>query len=370
MGMNTRLAQRLRPYLEPPACRVPGAAVSFAYQEGPGKDIQAGVMTAVGDGTDGAIHTDSRFSVQSISKSFTAAAILRLVTSGKLELDGLLAKWLPDAPHASRITIRQCLQHTSGLPEYGLVPAYHEAVQRGETPWSYDEFLERTHADRLLFEPGQGWLYSNIGYMILRRLLETLCQQSFAETITRDVCEPLGLQHTAVVRHRQDFQELAPAYSFSVSSDGFPVDVRTRYDPGWVAPGVVASTASDIVRFYERLFAGVLVPPALLDEMRTVVRATTPSTQRFVSPSYGLGLIADLESPYGVLYGHSGGGPGYTSAALHVIPPRGEPVTVAVLSNTENFYEVEIMAFTLVDTLIREIEGALPRRSWRSIMLR
>lgn len=368
--MNTRLVQRLWPYLEPPACRVPGAAVSFAYQEGLGKDIQAGVMTAVGNGTDGAIHADSRFSVQSISKSFTAAAILRLVTSGKLELDGLLAKWLPDAPHASRITIRQCLQHTSGLPEYGLVPAYHEAVKRGETPWSYDEFLERTHAHQLLFEPGQGWLYSNIGYMILRRLLETLCQQSFAETLTRDVCEPLGLQHTAVVRHRQDFQELAPAYSFSVSSDGFPVDVRTRYDPGWVAPGVVASTASDIVRFYERLFAGVLVPPALLDEMRTVVRAATPSTQRFVSPSYGLGLIADLESPYGVLYGHSGGGPGYTSAALHVIPPRGEPVTVAVLSNTENFYEVEIMAFTLVDTLIREIEGALPRRSWRSIMLR
>jgi D-alanyl-D-alanine carboxypeptidase len=70
-----------------------------------------------------------------------------------------------------------------------------------------------------------------------------------------------------------------------------------------------------------------------------------------VSPGYGLGLIADLESPYGVLYGHSGGGPGYTSVALHVQPPRGEPVTVAVLSNTENFVEVEIMAFALVDAL-------------------
>lgn len=355
--MNTRLVQRLRPYLEPPACRVPAAAVSFAYQGGQGKDIQTGVMTAVGDSTDGVIHPESRFSVQSISKSFTAAAILRLVASGKLGLDSHLAQWLPDAPHASRITVRQCLQHTSGLPEYGLLPAYHEAVKRGEAPWTHAEFLERTHADQLLFEPGHGWQYSNIGYMILRHLLETLCGQSFAEIIMGEVCQPLGLQHTSVVRNRQDFQELAPAYGFSVSSDGLAVDVRTKYDPGWVAPGVVASTASDIVRFYECLFAGVLVPPALLDEMLTVVPASTPSTQRFVSPSYGLGLTADPASPYGVMYGHSGGGPGYTSAALHVQPPQGRSVTVVVLSNTENFFELELMAFALLDSLVKEIKG-------------
>ena len=145
---------------------------------------------------------------------------------------------------------------------------------------------------------------------------------------------------------------LAPAHSFCMSSDGLPVDIRTRYDPDWVATGVVASTASDLVRFYDRLFAGNLLSGHLLDEMRTVVRASsTPSNQRFIAPSYGLGLIADLESPYGVLYGHSGDGPGYTSAALHVLSPRRQPVTVAVLSNTENFFEVELMAFTIVHAL-------------------
>jgi D-alanyl-D-alanine carboxypeptidase len=185
----------------------------------------------------------------------------------------------------------------------------------------------------------------------LRRLIETVCGQSFAEIVSGEVCQPLGLRYTSVIRNREDFQTLAPAYSFSVSSDGLPVDVRTKYDPGWVATGVVASTASDIVRFYERLFAGALLPAHLLDEMRAVVRASTPSTQRFVLPSYGLGLIADLASPYGVLYGHSGGGPGYTSAALQVLPPRRQPVTVAVLSNIENFFEVELMAFTIVHAL-------------------
>jgi D-alanyl-D-alanine carboxypeptidase len=157
-----------------------------------------------------------------------------------------------------------------------------------------------------------------------------------------------------VVRNREEFQTLAPAYSFSVSSDGMPVDIRKRYDPGWVATGVVAATAADIVRFYGRLFAGDLLPGRLLKEMQTVVRASTaPTTQRHVAPSYGLGLTADPMSPYGVLYGHNGGGPGYTSAAFYICSPSRQPLTVAVLSNTENFFEVELMAFTIVDELMQ-----------------
>lgn len=348
--MNETLIQRLRVYLEPPACRVPLAAVSIAFLNG--HVIESGIITAAAERSDVPINVDSRFSVQSITKSFTAAVILRLVASSKLMLDVPLSEWLPDVPNASRITIRQCLQHTSGLPDYGGLPEYHEAVRQGATPWTFTEFLNRTHAEQLLFEPGRGWRYSNIGYMLLRRLIETVGGQSFAEVVAAEVCRPLGLGHTSVLRSREDFQTLAPAYSFCVSSDGLPVDIRTRYDPGWVATGVVSSTASDLVRFYDRLFAGDLLPGRLLDEMRAVVRAsTTPSNQRFIAPSYGLGLIADLESPYGVLYGHSGGGPGYTSAALHVLSPQRQPVTVAVLSNTENFFEVELMAFTIVHAL-------------------
>lgn len=348
--MDETLIQRLRVYLEPPACRVQLAAVSIAFQNG--HVIESGIMTAAAERSDASLTVESRFSVQSISKSFTAAAILRLVGSGKLKLDAPLSEWLPDAPNASRITTRQCLQHTSGLPDYGPLPEYHEAVRQGATPWTFEEFLTRTHAEQLLFEPGRGWRYSNIGYMLLRRMIETVCEQSFAEVVAAEVCVPLNLSHTSVVRNQDDFEALAPAYSFCVSSDGLPLDIRTRYDPRWVATGVVASTASDIVRFYRGLFAGHLLPPRLLDEMRTVVRASlTPSGQRFVAPSYGLGLIADLASPYGVLYGHGGGGPGYTSAALHVVPPRRQPVTVAVLSNTENFFEVELMAFTILHSL-------------------
>ena len=347
--MNDALLQRLRIYLDPPACRVPLAAVSIAFLNG--HAIESGIMTTAGEGSDAGVNVDSRFVVQSITKSFTAAVILRLVASGTLRLDAFISEWLPDVPNAACITIRQCLQHTSGLPDYGALPEYHEAVQQGATPWTFTEFLHRTNAEQLLFEPGQGWRYSNIGYMVLRRLIETVCGHSFAETVEAEVCRPLGLKYTTVIRDRDEYETLVPAYSIYLSSDGSPVEVRRRYDPGWVATGVVASTASDLVRFYDRLMAGDLLPSRLLDEMRAIVRASTLSNQRFVEPSYGLGLIADPLSPYGALYGHSGGGPGYTSAALHVVSPERPPVTVAVLSNTENFFEVELMAFTIVHAL-------------------
>ncbi|BFU96106.1 MAG: Metal-dependent hydrolase, beta-lactamase superfamily [Nitrospira sp.] len=357
MSISTRLAQRLQIYIEPPACRVRDVAVSIAYLKGGDKEVHTGILTQAGRFSPDSIRVDSPYSIQSISKSLTAAAVLRLVAMGKLALDNPLAQWLPDVPNASRITLRQCLQHTSGLPEYGAVPAYYEAVKQQAPPWTFAEFLERTHAKQLLFEPGQGWRYSNIGYMIVRRLIETVCGKSFTEIISGEVCQPLGLSHTFVIQNRDDFQTLVPAYSFSISSDGLPVDVRPRYDPGWVATGVTASTASDLVLFYERLFAGLLIPPSLLDEMCSVVRTGVPPTQRCVAPSYGLGLIADPQCPYGVLYGHNGAGPGYTSIALHVLTPAGQPVTVAVLSNIENVYEVELLVFTLIDELIQDLDA-------------
>lgn len=359
MSIRTRLAQRLQIHIDPPACRVREVAVSFAYlKKGADKEVHSGILTQAGGLSLDSIRGDSPYSIQSITKSLTAAAVLRLVAMGKLTLDKPLAQWLPDVPNATRITLRQCLQHTSGLPEYGAVLEYHEAVKRQGTPWTFVEFLERTHAERLLFEPGKSWRYSNVGYMIVRRLIETVCGKRFAEIISREVCQPLGLSHTFAIRDREDFQSLVPAYSFSMSSDGLPVDVRPRYDPGWVATGVIASTASDLVLFYEQLFEGALLPSSLLDEMCSVVPTGTPPTQRCVAPSYGLGLMADPHCPYGVLYGHNGAGPGYTSIALRVLTPAGQPVTVAVLSNIENFYEVEIMAFTLIDELIQDLDSA------------
>jgi CubicO group peptidase (beta-lactamase class C family) len=98
------------------------------------------------------------------SKTVIAAAALALVRDGRLVLD----EPLPTRPY----TLRQLLQHRAGLTEYGRLRAYHESVERNDDAWPADEMLARTEADRLIYQPGKGWEYSNIGYSHVRRLIE------------------------------------------------------------------------------------------------------------------------------------------------------------------------------------------------------
>jgi D-alanyl-D-alanine carboxypeptidase len=326
--------------------KVPLLAASVAIKHG--DERWATVITASDPGQI-VISVDSRFLVQSLTKSFTAAVILRLVEAGKLLLDEPLARWLASVPNAACVTIRQCLQHTSGLPDYGPLKEYHDAVRRGDKPWSFQEFLEHTGAERLRFEPGKGWGYSNIGYMILRRLIERVYDRTFSDIIMTEIVLPLGLTQTFVVRDRADLLSLTAGYSTNSSSDGSAIDVREFYDPGWIATGVIASTASEVVWFYEQLFSGKVVSPALLNEMCSIVRVA-PSHPRFVTPSYGLGLMADPDSPYGAMYGHNGGGPGYSASAYHFRSPQ-EPITIAVLLNIENSEAAEIMVLATTKAL-------------------
>jgi D-alanyl-D-alanine carboxypeptidase len=352
MPVTQDILERLQAQMPTSASDKPGAVVSIAYQCG--NEMEAFIVGGQQDIPARHATVGSRFLVMSITKSLTAVAILRLVETGTLELDGSLSQWLPDIPHATRITLRHLLQHTSGLRDYGLLTDYHEAVRRDDRPWTFNGFLEQTNAKGLRFQPGEGWSYSNIGYMVLRHLLETAGKRSFAELITTEVCRPLNLRHTAVVETKTQLQELIPGYSHYLAEKNAPaVDVRHYYDPSWIATGVAASTASDIVRFYRGLFTGALLSPTSLGEMCAIRRAVA-SHPRFVTPSYGLGLMADPDCPYGAMYGHNGGGPGYSASAFHFrSSARGasNDVTVAVLSNLESTELVEGMMLSLTETL-------------------
>lgn len=108
------------------------------------------------------------FLAYSITKILTAVVILELSDAGQLRLDDRLVKWFPHIAHADHITLRHLLSHTGGIPDYGGVRAYHEAVKSSpSTPWSFDRFAAETFDKGLWFEPGQGWAYSNPGYMLL-----------------------------------------------------------------------------------------------------------------------------------------------------------------------------------------------------------
>jgi D-alanyl-D-alanine carboxypeptidase len=286
--------------------------------------------------------------IYSLTKTFIATLIVKLAEQNKLGFDAKLADYRPDAPFAARVTIRQLLRHSSGMPDYGALPEYPEAVRaHPDQPWSEAEFIARTCAKGLAFEPDKGWLYSNIGYLLLKQTIETVTGQSFGEAIDAMIVKPHGLSSLSVPTTLSDLNALAPGLSNYLAAGGTAIDVRGRYHPGWVAHGVIAATAADVASFYDALFRGDILAPSSLAAMTKTV--PVPQTRPpFHAAGYGLGLMSDLGAPGGPIHGHTGEGPGYHAAAYHF-----GSATVAVLINAE--IGAEKLAFEL-GALLRDAQ--------------
>lgn len=281
---------------------------------------------------------EPRFLLYSITKLFVACVALRLCEDGRLELDAGVANWFPRLPGANRMSVRELLNHTSGIPDYGPLSSYHESVHASPSqPWSFERFAAETIDQGLLFVPGEGWAYSNTGYMLLKRILEEIAETSLSELVMRTISRPLGLNDTAVAETSADLARLAPGVSSLLSSDGSPRDIR-EYHPGWVAHGVIVSTTSDTARFLDAIFEGRFLSARSLSELMTFVsldNETDRDDQQSVGPLrprkpvYGLGVMADPESDWGLTVGHSGGGPCYGAAAFHSFDLGGVSVCAA-----------------------------------------
>ena len=338
-GVMDRVRERFR------ARGARGGARAAALAWCRGGEAQA--LAVAADDRPAPFPAEAPFLIYSLGKTFTAALVLRLVDKGRLALDLPLARWLPAAPAAGRITLRQVLQHTSGLGDYGGLAAYQDAVRAGAEPWPFEEFLARTDADRLRFEPGAGWEYSNIGYMLLKRLLETIGEAPFRELVRREIAAPLGLARTFVPTTRADLAGLTFGPSRQVAGE-----VRARYHPGWVATGVVAATAPEAARFYDALFAGTLVSPASLAEMTAAVPvAVDPGGRPWWRYGYGLGLEIELDPAHGPRLGHTGAGPGASAVAFHFPAAAPAPLTVVALTDGESVAQVEWTALALAEAL-------------------
>jgi D-alanyl-D-alanine carboxypeptidase len=261
----------------------------------------------------------ARYLVYSITKTYLGVLCLRL----GLDLEAPVAVWIDDArlPNAS---LRQLLNHTSGIPDYGRLPDYHAAVrERPSEPWDDEELLTRALAQGPDFPPGGGWAYSNTGYLLVRRIVDLVADGGFAGALDRELLRPLELADTSLTLELADLYELAPAPS---DAD----DVRGSYHPGWVGHRTLASTVADQARFWTALAAGELCDLDLLTES-VEIGFEAPG---FHHPSYGLGVMTDRRSD-GRLIGHGGGGPGYAAAAFALLRPNAEPRVVVLLSADE-----------------------------------
>lgn len=344
--LQLRLAETVRQALR--AADAPGCAAALTvdgrlvFAAGIGGQDRAGVTP---------LPAEAQCYVYSVTKPLLAVAALQLVAQGHFALDTAVQNSLPALSLATPVTLRQLLCHTGGIPDYGNLPAYTQALRATPTrPWTSAEFLAHTLAQGPAFPPGQGWAYSNTGFLIIRLLLEQISGMPLRALLQRHLFSSLGLRRTFVAETLEDARVLTPGYSAFFHLERELEDIRALYHPGWVAHGVVVASARELARLFDALFTGVLLEP----EFIAMLLAPTPVPHThfwFRQPAYGLGLMLDAQLRYGVTAGHGGEGPGYSVGALHCTEVEGHAVTSVALVNRDQPDVGMRIASALIDAL-------------------
>jgi CubicO group peptidase (beta-lactamase class C family) len=263
----------------------------------------------------------TRFRIASITKQFTAAAILLLEERGKLSVDDPVRKYLPDAPASwNTITIFHLLTHTSGVPDYSALPPY-----RSVGPLTPTEVVARFRDAPLDFVPGERWNYSNSGYALLGLLIERVSGRSYAEFLRENIFMPLNMDDSGYDLSRDVILRRASGYRRTPAGivNAPYLDMSLPY-----AAGGLYSTTGDLLTWTRALFGGRLLSAASLRKM------TTPVPQ---SPGgYAFGLNVQSVGGRTVMF-HAGGINGFTTTLAYYPDSR---VTIAVLSNVADAPDV------------------------------
>ncbi|GIF13492.1 serine hydrolase domain-containing protein [Actinoplanes teichomyceticus] len=256
--------------------------------------------------------TGGRFRIGSVSKTFLATVILQLEAERRLRLDDTVQRWLPGVvPGGDRITLRQLLNHTSGLYDYtdALDLSPQGWLAQRFRSWEPAELVALATAQPPLFAPGTDWSYSNTNYVLLGMVVETVTGNDHAAEIQRRIIGPLGLRQTESPGEKASITGPHAHGYLPVGPQGAqkPVDV-TRMNPSVAdAAGDMISSTADLNTFFAALLGGRLLPPAQLAAMTTMVPGH----------DYGLGLERTPLSCGVTLYGHGGGIFGYATGSFH-----------------------------------------------------
>jgi D-alanyl-D-alanine carboxypeptidase len=234
-----------------------------------------------------------------------------VVASGDLSLDDTIGEWLPTLPAAwSAVTLRQLLQHTSGVPDFSQSKEFKEAFAASlQTPPPHAELLSYVAADPLRFRPGSKYRYSNSDNIAVALMVEAATGTSYLDELSTRVFVPLGLTSTSLP---DDSALPTPfVHGYALEPGTPPEDVSTAFAAGWTwASGGVVSTPADANRFVRGYASGATTNPATLAAQRAFVpgHSEPPGPGR---NSAGLAIFR-YRTPCGTVYGHTGNTAGFT----------------------------------------------------------
>ncbi|HZE40057.1 MAG TPA: serine hydrolase domain-containing protein [Stackebrandtia sp.] len=265
-----------------------------------------------------------RIRAASLTKSMISAVILRLADSGRFGLDDPIGDYLPGLlPYDEPITIRQLLNHTSGVPDhfYVVYPSMkHQSVADIEANrykrFTPEQIVAGATKQPLEFAPGTDYKYSNTEYYVLGMLIEKLTKRSYESVLTSKILRPAHMDNSYIPRDTAVIAGPHPhAYFVTTEPDRPLLDTTNLSSTHLWAAGSAISSPGDLNKLYRALFDGTLLTKDERDRAQTL----TPQSRN----SYGLGIEAApvpedcAPVPGGVSYGHTGGGMGYSTVSFH-----------------------------------------------------
>jgi len=267
---------------------------------------------------------DTKFRIGSVTKQFTAAAILKLQEEGKLNVNDVVSKYIPDYPRGDEITIHHLLTHTSGIHSFTEKPDFMKTVTMEKTP---DEIISMFKDDDLDFNPGDNWHYSNSGYFLLGYLVEKISGQSYGEYLHSTFFEPLGMENTGV--HNSSEVLSNEAYGYSYGNGKFHKALNWDMSQAGGA-GSLYSTVYDLYLWNEAIFSGKVLSQNSMKAAFTPATLNDGRIPKSFGTGYGYGWqITEYRGLREI--SHTGGLQGFISALIRY--PEQE-ITVAVVHNS------------------------------------
>ncbi|GIF03864.1 serine hydrolase [Actinoplanes siamensis] len=289
------------------ALGVPGVQARLVTGAGPDRVVTSGVADLR---TGRPVPPDGRFRIASTGKAFTAVVVLQLAGEGRLGLGDPVERWLPGVVRGNgndgrRITVRQLLQHTSGIQDD--IP--DQTTAAGFELHRYDVWTPRQLVARAMAHPPvAGWHYANTGYLLLDLIVERVTGRAWYDEVERRIVRPLGLTATSWSGYSPALPE-PHARAYQPFEGGAPVDVTEQVvaDTG----SAIVSTTRDVTTFFRALFGGRLLRPAQLAEMTRTVPVAPELDALLPGARYGLGIFQRPLPCGGMYYSHPGGWGGY-----------------------------------------------------------
>jgi len=318
----------------------PGITASYVLADGTAHSAAAGWADAE---IREPMTPESRMLAASIGKTFVAATMVSVAQERHIDLDAPVSIWLGEnrwfrrLPNYQSLTVRQLLNHTSGLPNHVYLPAFAEAVSKRwaepGTPFPPEALVGFILDTEALSRPGEQWAYTDTGYILIGLVIETITGRTYYEEVHDRFLEPLGLTATTASNKRA-LQGLAAGYVADDNPFAFPGKTTDesgvmRWNPAleWTGGGLV-STSRDLAHWGAALFDG----QGVLEEILNTMLQPVPIGEDMPGTYYGLGITISRSGPLAPVYGHGGWIPGYSSSLRHYARSR---ISIAFQINSD-----------------------------------